>query len=39
MVQSVACYGYEVWILKREEQRKLLALEIDYLRRPARVFR
>ena len=33
MVEPVACYGYEVWLLKTEEQRKLLALEMDYLRR------
>ena len=39
MVESVACYGCEVWLLKTEEQRKLLALEIDYLRRSARVSR
>ena len=38
MVQSVACYGCEVWLLKREEQRKLLALQMDYLR-SARVSR
>ena len=35
MVKSVACYGYRVWLLKREEQRKLLALEMDFLRRSA----
>ena len=29
MVASVACYGCEVWPLKTEEQRKLLALEMD----------
>ena len=39
MVESVAYYGCEVWLLKREEQRKLLALEMDYLRRSARVSR
>ena len=33
MVESVASYGCEVWLLKTEEQRKLLALEIYYLRR------
>ena len=38
VVESVACYGCEVW-LKTEEQRKLLALEMDYLRRSARVSR
>ena len=27
MVESVAWYGCEVWLLKREEQRKLVALE------------
>ena len=27
----MACYGCEVWLLKREEQRKLLALELDYV--------
>ena len=35
--ESVVYYGYEVWLLKREEQRKLLTLEIDYLRKSARV--
>ena len=39
MDESMACYGCEVWLLKREEQRKLLVLEMDYLRRSARVFR
>ena len=39
MVEAVVCYGCEVWLLKTEEHRKLLALEIDYLRRSARVFR
>ena len=32
MVESVACYGCEVWLLKRDEKRKLLALEMGYLR-------
>ena len=35
IVESVACYGCEVWLLKTKEQRKLLALEMDYLRRSA----
>ena len=39
MAQSEACYGCEVRLLKTKEQRKLLALEMDYLRRLARVFR
>ena len=33
----MACYGCEVRLLKTEEQRKLLALEMDYLRRQASV--
>ena len=32
MVESGNCYGFEVWILKREKQRKLLALEMNCLR-------
>ena len=39
MVESVACYGCEVWLLKTEEQIKLSALEMDYLRRSTRVSR
>ena len=39
IVASVAYYGCEVWLLKTEEQRKLLALEMDYFRRSARMFR
>jgi len=39
VIESVACYGCELWLLKTEEQRKLLALEMDYLRRSARVSR
>ena len=35
----MACYGCEVWLLKTEKQRKRLALEMDYLRRSARVSR
>ena len=31
MVESVACYGCEVWLLKTEEQRKLLAIEMDFV--------
>ena len=36
MLESVASYGCEEWRLKREEQRKQLGLEMDYLRRTAR---
>ena len=32
MVESVTSYGCEVWILKREEQKTLLSLEIVCLR-------
>ena len=39
MVESVACYECEVWLLKTEEQGKILALEMDYLRRSASVSR
>ena len=35
MIQSVAYYICEVWLLKRKEQRDFLALEVDYLRRSA----
>ena len=28
----MTCYGCEVWLIKTEEQRKVLALEMDYLR-------
>ena len=31
IVESVNCYRYEVLILKREEQRELLALKMNYL--------
>ena len=39
MVESVAYYGCEVWHLKTEEQQKLSALEMDYLRRSVSVSR
>ena len=39
MVESEACYRCGEWLLSTEEQRKLLPLEIDYLRRSARVSR
>ena len=39
MVESVAWYGCEVLLLKTEEQRKLLALEMYCLRISARVSR
>ena len=39
LVELVACYGCKVWLLKREERRKLLGLEMGYLRRSARVSR
>ena len=39
MVESVACYGCEVWLLKTEEQNKLLVLEMNYLQWSASVSR
>jgi hypothetical protein len=35
----MACYGCEAWLLKTDEQTKLLSIEMDYLRRSARVSR
>ena len=35
MIESVTYYVCKVWLFKTEEQRKLLALEMDYLRRSA----
>jgi len=32
VVESVACYGCELWLLMTEEQSILLALVMDYLR-------
>lgn len=37
LVESVVTYGCEVWTLKAEQKRALNALEMDYLRRSARV--
>lgn len=37
-VESVLCYGSEIWVMK-EEKRKLLAVEMDYLRKSAGVSR
>ena len=31
MVESMVCYCSEVWFMKREEERKQIALEMDYL--------
>jgi hypothetical protein len=39
MVECLACYGCEFLLLTREWQRKLLALEMNYLTRSARVLR
>ena len=35
----MACYGCQVWLLKKVEQQKLLALEMDYLKMSARLSR
>ncbi|XP_030752232.1 uncharacterized protein LOC115879476 [Sitophilus oryzae] len=39
MVESVLCYGSELWALREEDKRRILAVEMDYLRRSARVSR
>ena len=31
IVEALTFYGCKIWLLKREEQRKFLVLEIDYL--------
>ena len=39
MVESVVYYRCEVWLHNTEEQRKLLGVKMNYLRRAARVSR
>lgn len=39
MVESVLCYGSEVWTLNADLRRRLNAVEMDYLRRSARISR
>ena len=39
MVESVLCYGSEVWTLNADLKRRVNAVEIDYLRRSARISR
>ena len=39
MVESVLCYGSELWILNADLKRRLIAVEMDYLRRGARISR
>lgn len=39
MVETVLCYGSEVWTLREEEKKKVLAVEMDYLRRSSRTSR
>ncbi|XP_030760716.1 uncharacterized protein LOC115885831 [Sitophilus oryzae] len=39
MVESVLCYGSEICALREEDKRRILAVEMDYLRRSARVSR
>lgn len=39
LVESVLCYGSEVWVLNADLERRLQAVEMDYLRRSARVSR
>ncbi|XP_030758935.1 uncharacterized protein LOC115884480 [Sitophilus oryzae] len=39
MVESVLCYGSMIWALREEDKRRIMAVEMDYLRRSARVSR
>ncbi|XP_030758926.1 uncharacterized protein LOC115884471 [Sitophilus oryzae] len=39
LVESVLCYGCEVWTVNSDLRRKLLATEMEYLRRSSRVSR
>ena len=39
LVESVLCNNSEVWVVNAEYKRKLLAVEMDYLRRSAGVSR
>jgi hypothetical protein len=39
IVKSILPYGAETWTMKQKHIRKLLATEMDYLRRPARISR
>jgi hypothetical protein len=39
LVGSVLCYGCETWIINEQYQRRINAVEMDYLRRSARVSR
>jgi hypothetical protein len=39
LVQSVLCYGCETWIINEQYKRRISAIEMDYLRRSARVSR
>ena len=39
MIESVTSSGCQVWLLKREGQRKVLGLEMDCLKRSARLSR
>lgn len=39
MVETVLCYGSEIWTMREEDKRKVEAVEMDYLRRSSRVSR
>lgn len=39
LVESVLCYGSEIWVMNADLERRLKATEMDYLRRSARVSR
>ena len=39
LVESMLCYSSEVWVLNADLKRRLLAVEMDYLRRSAGISR
>jgi hypothetical protein len=39
IVKSILTYGAETWTIKQKHRRKLLAIEMDHLRRSARISR
>lgn len=39
LVETVLCYGEEVWILNMDWRKRVMAVEVDYLKRSVRVSR
>lgn len=39
LVETVLCYGSEIWTMREDDKRKVRAVEMDYLRRSSRVSR